>query len=152
MMKALIVCMLMLVVCTAKAEPLGRLFSSPNERQALDHMRKNKKEMVPTPITKKVVPVIVRPKEIAEPVVLPETIAIQGYVKRTDGKKSTVWVNGEAIQENTSNDDIAVGRLSSRDNRVPVRVKANGKRLGLKAGQAYYPESNRIREVSTVQE
>jgi hypothetical protein len=57
-----------------------------------------------------------------------------------------VWVNDKALQENSGNKDVQVGRLSEDSNRVPIKLSANGRRLNLKAGQVYDPETNRVRE------
>jgi hypothetical protein len=123
------------------AEPIGRLFTSPAERSNLDYLRQTKKKLV--------VPVIVdTPADIVEatPIVLPEAVNLQGYVKRNDGKQGTIWVNDKALQENSGNKDVQVGKLSEGSNRVPIKLSANGRRLNLKAGQVYDPESNRVRE------
>jgi hypothetical protein len=88
------------------------------------------------------------PADIVEPapIVLPDAVNLQGYVKRNDGKQGTVWVNNQALQENSGNKDVHVGRLSENSNRVPIKLSANGRRLSLKAGQVYDPETNRVRE------
>lgn len=125
----------------AHAAPLiGRLFSSPAERSALNYLRQTKKAMITTPLE--------MPIQRAEPapVILPGAINIQGYVKRSDGKQGTVWINNKAIQENSSNKDVQVGSLPKNGNRIPIKLSANGKRLTLKAGQVYDPENNRISE------
>ena len=126
------------------AEPIGRLFTSTSERSNLDYLRQTKKKLI-APVT------IDAPTEIVEapapaPIVLPESVNLQGYVKRNDGKQGTVWVNNQALQENTRNKDVVVGKLSENSNRVPIRLSATGKRLNLKAGQVYDPENNRVRE------
>ena len=124
------------------AEPLGRLFTSPVERSNLDYLRQTKKNEplkveAPTPEL-----------EIAPPpiVALPDAVNLQGYVTRNDGKQSTVWVNNQAMTENSRNKEVTVGKLSAGSNRVPIKLSANGKRLNLKAGQVYDPESNRVQE------
>jgi hypothetical protein len=122
-------------------EPMGRLFSTPAERTALDQVRKTKKEMIP----QKVETTEISAKPITA--VLPDAVTVQGYVKRTDGKKSTIWINHEAIQEGDSNDEVVVGKLPAKTNRVPIRIKANGKQFALKAGQVYDPETNMVREM-----
>jgi hypothetical protein len=125
---------------TIAAEPIGRLFTSPVERSNLDYLRQTRKLNAPVKIDE--------PTEDmeAKPIVLPDTVNLQGYVKRNDGKESTVWVNNQAMQENSSNKDVAVGRLSEQGNRVPLKLSGNGKRLNLKAGQVYDPETNKVRE------
>lgn len=123
------------------AEPLGRLFSTPEERNNLDYLRESKKNL---PIeTETVVEQSVIERR---PIALPDAINLQGYVKRNDGKDSTIWINGEAIQENSGNKDVRVGKLPTNSNRIPIRIPANGKQLSLRAGQVYDPESNRVRE------
>ena len=122
------------------AEPIGRLFTSPAERSNLDYLRQTRKLNTPVKIDE--------PTEMfeAKPIELPDSVNLQGYVKRNDGKESTVWVNNQALQENSSNKDVVVGRLSEQGNRVPLKLSGNGKRLSLKAGQVYDPETNRVRE------
>jgi hypothetical protein len=123
------------------AEPIGRLFTSPAERSNLDYLRQTKKKLV--------VPAAAEaPAEVVEapPVALPDAVNLQGYVKRNDGKQGTIWVNNQAMTENSRNKDVIVGTLSENSNRVPIKLSANGKRLNLKAGQVYDPESNRVRE------
>jgi len=120
-------------------ESFGRLFSNSAQRSNLNVIRQVKKPVVvnaePTDPTAEAVPVI-----------LPDAVNLQGYVKRNDGKDSTVWINNNAMQENTSNQDIAVGKLSTKSNRLPLNLKGNGKQLSLKAGQVYEPETNKVKE------
>ena len=125
------------------AEPMGRLFTSPNERSNLDYLRQTKKN---EPLK---VDAPVQAAEIAPPVivVLPDAVSLQGYVKRFDGKPSTVWVNNQSMTENSRNKEVAIGKLNEGSNRVPIKLSANGKRLNLKAGQVYDPQSNRVQEV-----
>ena len=123
------------------AEPMGRLFTSPAERSNLDYLRQTKKN---EPL--KVESPVLDAETAPTPVVLPDAVNLQGYVKRNDGKQSTVWVNNQALQENSRNKEVTVGKLSDGSNRVPIKLSANGKRLNLKAGQVYDPESNSVQE------
>jgi hypothetical protein len=136
----LVVMQLIGLSAAVAAEPIGRLFTTPAERSNLDYLRQTKKNL----------PVVVNTpnEDIAEaaPVALPDAINLQGYVKRSDGKKGTVWVNDKALQENSGNKDVVVGKLPTDGNRVPIKLPANGKQLTLKAGQVYDPENNRVRE------
>lgn len=122
-------------------EPIGRLFSTPQERSDLDYLRETKKNQ-PIEVETVVQETVIERK----PVLLPDAINLQGYVKRNDGKKGTVWVNGEALQEQTRNRDVQVGRLPIEGSRVPIKIPANGRSLTLKAGQVYEPDNNRVRE------
>ena len=140
----LAICLQLMPSTALAAQPLGRLFTTPAERSNLDYLRQTKKNL----------PAVVNtPTEntMAEtaPVVLPDAINMQGYVKRNDGKQGTVWINNNAMQEGSGNQDVQVGRLPSNSNRVPIRLPANGKNLTLKAGQVYDPENNQVREAKS---
>lgn len=123
------------------ADQIGRLFTSPAERSNLDYLRQTKKNL-PLKIEAPIQESMAEPA----PVVLPDAINMQGYVKRNDGKQGTVWINNSAMQEGSGNKDVQVGRLPTDGNRVPIKLPANGKQLTLKAGQVYDPENNRVRE------
>ena len=125
------------------AEPIGRLFTSPAERNNLDYLRQTKKKLI-APVTIDAAETVKAPE--ASPIVLPDAVNLQGYVKRNDGKQGTVWVNNQALQENSGNKEVQVGRLSEGSDRVPLKLSANGRRLNLKAGQVYDPENNRVHE------
>ncbi len=129
-----------LMQATQAAQPIGRLFSSPAERSTLNYLRQTKKVMMVTPVE------TTDQQAESAPVELPDAINMQGYVKRSDGKDGTVWINNQAMQENTGNKDVQVGSLPENGNRVPLKLPANGRRLTLKAGQVYDPQNNRVRE------
>ena len=147
-MKFFTVLMLIAAIFTAHvaiaAEPIGRLFTSPAERSNLDYLRQTKKKLIAPVIMDASAETIYAPAPA--PIVLPDAVNLQGYVKRNDGKHGTVWVNDQALQENSGNKEVQVGKLSEDSNRVPIKLSANGRRLNLKAGQVYDPESNRVRE------
>lgn len=138
-MKLLAISLILLSQISFAAEPMGRLFTSPAERSNLDYLRQSKKLNAPVKIE------TTEPLEAA-PIVLPDAVNLQGYVKRNDGKQGTVWVNNKALQENSSNKEVVVGKLSEQTNRVPIKLSGNGKRLNLKAGQVYDPQTNKVRE------
>lgn len=129
----------------AAEDDFGRLFSSSVERKKLDILRKNQKLIVASP----------QKNTRLEPAAdeLPEPITLQGYVKRSDGS-TTLWVNNKAVQENSTQDDVEIGRLSKQKNSAKsgsdslnVRIPATGKNVRLKAGQVYEPETGRIVEL-----
>lgn len=123
-------------------EAVGRLFSTAEQRSQLDVLRESKRNQPAVEAETIVRPTVIKRK----PIVLPDSINMQGYVKRTDGKKGTVWVNGKAVQERSRNNDVQVGRLPSIGKSVPIRIPANGKQLRLKAGQIYDPQTNTIKQ------
>jgi hypothetical protein len=135
---------------TYAEDDFGRLFSRPSERKNLDYLRQNQPLKVVNPQEKDPRDELV---EVAPPE-LPDPIKLQGYVKRSDGQKSTLWINGQAVQEDSEVDQVNIGRLSRQANNsdgLDVRVPANGRRLRLKAGQVYDPETNQIKELKTLE-
>ncbi len=141
-MKRIVTLICLLIGCqvTNAEESFGRLFSTAKERANLDYLRQTRKVIVP----QKVEEITAQPTQT---LVLPNAVELQGYVKRSDGKKGTVWINQQAVQEGTKNSEISVGQIPSQQNRVPIQINASGKVLSLKAGQTYDPETNRVREI-----
>jgi hypothetical protein len=135
-----LICALVTAISPLQAAEIGRLFSSPSERAQLDYLRRTSK-----PVT---TDQQAAPDETAVMSLdLPEQISIQGYVKRSDGKKGTVWVNHQPIQENTDSGSITIGSVPKNGNQVPVKIPAAGKLLNLKAGQAYSMDTDSVSEV-----
>ena len=145
-----------LMTTQVQAEPnneFGRLFSKPNERSNLNILRQNQKlKPIGTPEVQPEVELN------AEPAAPTEPITLQGYVKRSDGT-STLWINNQAVQENSTVDNVKIGRLNKRGfskkgastEGVDVKIPASGKHIRLKAGQMYEPESNQIVELQVVE-
>ncbi|MGH8580510.1 MAG: hypothetical protein ACREVK_10465 [Gammaproteobacteria bacterium] len=73
----------------AKGAELGRLFTTPQERAALDELRREGPKPVAAP-EKVAPPVTSEPAPAAKP---PQPITVNGLVRRSDGA-NTVWVNG----------------------------------------------------------
>lgn len=156
MTTALLITLLMATLFTsAQAAPdddFGRLFSRQNERKSLDVKRQNQKLKVITPQDLQLEPVA-----NAAPPELPNPITLQGYVKRSDGA-STLWINNQAVQEDSAIDNVQIGRLKGHKNKagagsdsLNVKIPASGKQIRLKAGQVYMPETNQIVELKTVE-
>lgn len=124
-------------------DDFGRLFSRPAERNNLDVLRQNQKLKV-------IAAEPVKPGVEAEapPVELPDPITLQGYVKRSDGN-STVWINNKPMQEDSTVNNVNIGRLhgNAKQESLDVKIPANGKRVRLKPGQIYEPETNQIKEL-----
>ncbi len=137
------------------SQQLGRLFSKPNERSNLNVIRQNQKLKITPAADAQQSAVITE----ATPIELPDPITLQGYVKRNDGAANTLWINGQAVQENSNIDHVRIGKLNQKgfSNKgastegIDVKIPANGKQIRLKAGQMYEPESNKVYEIQVVE-
>jgi hypothetical protein len=116
----------------------GRLFTSPNERANLDYLRQTSKAPSPE-LYEDEESVTVAPT-------LPGSVSMQGYVKRGDGKKGTVWVNNQPVQENSNTGEVRVGKLPQQGGQVQINIPASGRDVKLKPGQVYMPETDSISE------
>jgi hypothetical protein len=143
-------------VANAANDDFGRLFSRPNERATLDNMRQNQQLKAVNP--KENAPAE-GDAENAAPTALPDPITLQGYVKRSDGSKSTLWINGQAVQEGSTVDNLQIGKLNKQGfskkgastEGINVKIPGNGKQVRLKAGQMYEPENDQIVEMQVVE-
>ena len=92
----------------AAEEPLGRLFFTPERRQALDQQRQSgiqEKAEIP-----------------ADP-----TLTINGVVTRSSGKR-TVWINGVARNDREAQDGVTVSPSPNLPGKVVVDL--NGDQIG----------------------
>ena len=106
------------------AQELGRLFFTPEQRQALDARRRAR-----------------LPDRPNAPVVASPGTRLDGYVRRDNGK-STVWVNGEALPE-TAPEAPRIGSSG----RVTVNVGESGARAGLRPGETLDRGTGEVKDV-----
>jgi len=140
------------VIQAAPNDDFGRLFSKPAEREKLDKLRQSQQLKVATPHEES-------PESDTEPLAVDTStpITMQGYVKRSDGVKGTLWINNQAVQEGDAVDNVQVGRINRRGfstkaaSTEGVDVQASGKKIRLKAGQVYEPETSQIKELQVVE-
>jgi hypothetical protein len=142
MMKHLLSLMLYVLstsLAAAEHDDFARLFSHASERNDLDKLRQ-KQQLKAT----QALPVLT---------VLQQPVSLHGYVKRNDGKKSTLWINNQAVQEESTLGNVHVGRLNQRrltsgaslmSEGVDVSLSANAQTIRLQAGQRYTQATNQI--------
>jgi hypothetical protein len=112
----------LLAPSVSMAQGLGRLFFTPEQREALDARRKARV-----------------PDKPAAVVVISPTTRVDGFVKRSGGP-STVWVNGEALPEGSGDAPRIAPSLS-------VTVGEGGRRTALKPGEVLDRGTGEIRDV-----
>ena len=119
--------LLCLVPLAGLAQDLGRLFFTPEQRDALDARRKAR----------------MPDKPAAAPVVISPTTRLDGYVQRSAGR-STAFVNGVPVPEGSSE----VPRLDPRnDGRVAVPVGEGRARYPLKPGETLDRGSGEVHDL-----
>ena len=107
----------------AAAQEIGRLFFTPEQRQALDARRRAR-----------------MPDRPSTPVIASPSTKLNGYVQRGNGK-STVFVNGEPVPEHAPE----APRIGS--DRVNINVGEGGARAGLKPGESLDRGTGEVRDV-----
>lgn len=111
------------------AEPVGRIFFTPEQRDQLNSLRSQR---------------IVATQVRDEPI--PEVVTYNGIVRRSDGK-ATVWVNGEALSEAGLRDKQSIVGRVGRNGQILLQTPHAGTRqVRLKVGQSAELLSGRVDE------
>lgn len=128
----LIVACLSSVSATAIEQPIGRLFSTPRERAALDQARQSnsKTQFEPnTPAGEK----------------LGDQITLDGFVKKNNGK-TTVWIN-QVPQHGQENPQGITILQSGRGSHAVSMQLPSGKSVNLRAGQTFDASNGKVMDV-----
>ena len=136
-----------LLLCAAclpvQAEPIGRLFTTPEERAVLERAR-NTGEASPT--TAPAAGATAAEAEAAAKPAAPrqQVMVINGVVRRTGSGLETVWINAVPHRGTTQQRGAALldGRSAGR---VSV-ILPSGKNITVKAGQSVDAASGKVRE------
>lgn len=99
----------------AAAEDLGRLFLTPEQREALDARRRAR-----------------LPDKPAAAATASPTTRVDGYVQRSGGR-STVWVNGQSVTEDAPD---ASARIARGAPGVSLRLGEDGRDVRTQVGQS----------------
>ena len=131
-----------IIAPAATAEPLGRLFTTPEERAMLERLRH-----APPPVEKPVVQQVeVPPAPPVQPPTPPPpvpSIKVKGAVARSGGE-GTAWVivNGvstlKTLNDDLSSQYISVDTRRMRNGEVPIELP-DATVIRLKPGQTYAP-------------
>ncbi len=112
----------------ARAQELGRLFFTPEQRAALDARRKAR----------------VPDKPAAAAMASPQT-RVDGYVKRSGGPP-TVWINGDALTESAP-EAPRIDTARTPGGTVSVTVGESGGRMQLKPGETLDRGNGEVHDV-----
>ncbi|HEX2648915.1 MAG TPA: hypothetical protein VHN19_03150 [Burkholderiales bacterium] len=114
----------------ARAQELGRLFFTPEQRAALDARRRAR----------------VPDKPAAVPQAEQPTTRVDGAVRRSGGR-STVWVNGEAIPENPRAEGARLETEGAKSGRVSVPAGESARRYDLRVGETLDRNTGEVHDV-----
>lgn len=139
-MKYLGVALLFVIATSARAESVGRLFFTPEQRLLLDNARGQKVKVE---------------EQSEEPA--PEIVSLNGVVKRDDGH-TTVWLNNRAVSDRKTTggvtihpqgtaSDPVVFTIPQAERVVTLRV---GQNLDVTTGQVVEPYSPKAAEMKRV--
>jgi len=109
-------------------QDLGRLFFTPEQRNALDARRKAR-----------------IPDKPAAAVVESPVTRVDGFVSRGGGR-STTWVNGEPVPEGTHPEGLRVQPKRNEAGRVIVNIGETETQVDLKIGQSFDRGSGEVRD------
>ena len=124
---ALLSCAL-LAPAAGGAQELGRLFFTPEQRDALDARRRAR-----------------LPDKPAAAVSASPTTRLDGYVTRSSGK-STLWLDDYAVPENVQPEGLRVRR--GRDaSHVTVILGESGRRIDVRVGETVDRATGEVRDV-----
>jgi hypothetical protein len=123
---------LMLPLVSSAAEPLGRLFFTPQQRSTLDNARGQKIKIDVEVETETETPNL-------------EIISVNGMIKRSDGQ-STVWINNQLLNEKRAPSGIKIISRSADDARVTLQLPPSRRNVDLKVGQNLDAVTGQIQE------
>ena len=123
----------------ADTKAVGRLFSTPSERAALDLLRQKTK--LGSELILQTEPTV--PDVPVQPV--REQFTLDGFVRRSSGKNTT-WINQMPQTEGETSRGIRVRQQISKAPTVSILLPS-GKQLKLKAGQTFDQPTGKVSEV-----
>ena len=128
MNRAAILLLLMIMQSTSvyAEAPLGRLFFTPQQRNALDLARQHSSNLDTAHESE------------------PDSITLNGVIKRSDGQH-IVWINQRAFSDRSTVERVSVSR-DKNSGRYTVQLPYSDKRVQLKVGQSMEATSGKVDE------
>lgn len=146
--KLILITMSMAFTYPAFADNLGRIFTTPKERQKLERIRQKKIEPKKVEVVEveKTEPEFILEKET----IIRKSITLKGLVHRSDGK-NTAWVN----ESNTLEGDLDSSYIEVPDNKiqsdqVTIIMVDDSSEVDLRVGDMHTPEPIEKETVITV--
>ncbi len=140
------VIMLMFCIPTTNviADELGRLFTTPEERNMLEKLRHEE------PMEVKPVEIFIEEPVVEEEEVKPDIggITINGLVYRKGGK-STAWINNSNTYEgDLSNQYLRISTENIEPENVQIEIPESVTKITLKVGETYDPNADKVTDLT----
>jgi hypothetical protein len=132
---AVAIALALLAPLTAHAQPLGRFFFTPAEREELDLNRVQKKQTTVRPAIAEERPAPTRP---------PQTVTYAGIVRRSDGR-SMLWMNDRVAEEKESLAGLNLRGRINADGTILLDVPG-GPDIQVKVGQSVQLHTRKVAE------
>lgn len=134
--KLLLIISGLILINPVYADNLGRIFTSADERKALEKIRHTKQKEIEVVEVEKIIESVVVEKEI----IIRDAIILKGLVHRSDGK-NTAWIN----DSNTFEGDLELQFIQVPDNKikpdqVTVIMLDDSTNAQLRVGEVFIPE------------
>jgi hypothetical protein len=134
-------CATVLSSAAAGAQELGRLFTSPQQRESLERMRRSGK---PEDASATSGASAARPAEPAL-AIGDRLIVVNGVVTRSGSKRATIWLDDVAHDESARRVG-GVAMVPGREQGTVALTLRSGRKIGLKAGQSVDAVSGTVTE------
>ncbi|MEQ8426455.1 MAG: hypothetical protein RLT87_08140 [Gammaproteobacteria bacterium] len=129
------------------ADSLGRIFTSEQDRNRLDYIRKQKPLVEKKMTDTEEVDEVFEEEQAEEEIVIRDTLNLKGFVRRSDGKNSA-WINeGNTYEGDLDTIYIKVRPEDIGDDKVTINMPDNETRVRLKVGEAYDPDSKQVLKI-----
>lgn len=118
----------------AAQDGLGRLFFTPAQRVQLDESRR--RPAAPEPV---------RDVAIVPQPVQPQSLSVDGIVRRNDGQ-ATVWLNRKPTAAPQAGGPVRIGPVRDATEGADLRLPDSGRQVRIKVGQEVDVQSGRVQE------
>lgn len=155
-LKYLLFLTILTVNVNVKGEELGRLFTTPQQRQILDQMRLAKPETDHVVVINDEPFADIEEEEFIEEEIIedePESalegpLSLKGVVYRENGS-NTAWINDDnTFDGNLGSHNIDVSNSDIKKDQVKVKIPGDVTEITLKVGETYEPIHESSPEVS----
>lgn len=137
-----VILLLLIYGTAAAAADFERLFTTPEQRRALDALRYQEQTVQVD------IPDLQDTDESSDAEQSLAPITVRGLIYRKDAK-SAAWINdASTLKGDFSLDDIQVNPRNISSDLVPIRLPTEDRTIELRVGEQYLPSNNRKEDLT----